>query len=94
VLRASDHGYLWPAWAVAIGAAYGLEVEPQRRRNDPAAFKGLDVPDTAPGALVEGYDATDLAELVAGHLSGGAFRQIMNGRGSRLRYACDVIERA
>lgn len=90
---AGGHAYLWPDAGRAIAAAFGLTLDPERRRNQPNEFKGLSVPGVVDGAVVEGYSVYVLAPAIADTIPDPADRtyRILEGRGSRARAACETI---
>ncbi len=91
--EAGGHAYLWPESGRAIGAAFGLDLTPERQRNRPNEFKGLSVPGVADGEVVEGFSVRNLAERIAESLPDPLPRlyRILEGRGSRARAACETI---
>jgi hypothetical protein len=90
-----DHGYLTPQGVRDFCAPFGIDPATvmQRQQNAPSAFKGLDCPGVPDGEPVEGCDAADLAEIIAATLIPG-WHSIMQGRGSRLRWACQAAREA
>ncbi len=91
--EAGGHAYLWPDVGTAIGAAFGLDLSPERKRNAPNEFKGLSVPGIRDGEVVEGYSVYNLSERIADSLPDPLPRVYLSqeGRGSRARSACETI---
>lgn len=85
-----DHAYLQPGYAREVAREFGIEnLRMQKQRNNPDAFKGLSVAGAKKGAVIEGYDARDLADYIASHI--GVEVPTMFGRGSGLRAAVQAI---
>lgn len=91
VLWRNDHGFLTPDAAVKIQEAFGMKPHVQTQRANTGHPKGLRVDHLGKNARVQGYDAADLAADVAYHL-GLEFKSAF-GRGTRLRNACDAIQK-
>lgn len=89
LLITMDHAFLSPEGAQKIAAPFGINLTPQRVKANTGAFKGLEVAGAKRGEAVSGYDARDLAEMIATHE--GVTYPPMFGRGSGLRAAAGAL---
>lgn len=89
LLITMDHVFLTPEGAQQIAEPFGINLTPQRVKANTGAFKGLEVTGAKRGAVVTGYDARSLADLIATHE--GVSYPPMFGRGSGLRAAAGAL---
>lgn len=89
LLKASDHCFLSEQTVHDVAKAFSASIKSYYMKASPHEPKGLTLYDGSTGAW--GMDAADLAERVARHLVPD-FHPWQNGRGFRLRTACEVIE--
>ena len=89
-LRQYDHDFLTVEGARAFSEPFGFTAHTYVMKDDRDNPKGLAL-NSGPGTSAEGVDAADLAEQICHQLNvpyGSAM-----GRGFRLRYACDALEK-
>lgn len=91
-LRKYDHAFISAEGVRHFARAFGVDIEPRMTKANasPDNPKGLTLEGGATEA--EGLDAVELAELICIHFDIGS-GSFLNGRGARLRVACDSIER-
>ena len=88
-LEKLDHCFLSPEGVKEIGKPFGF-YKTRKVKDNRSEFKGLNAgPDYKEGDIVEGLDASELAELICE--KEGVEYPFMHGRGSRLRACCKAM---
>ena len=89
-LRMHDHHFLSPERVKELGKPFEV-FEVEIAQDNRSEVKGLELNDAKEGDITVGLSAHRLAELIADKFDLGYPRK--SGRGSRLRAACDAVEK-